>query len=142
MDSDIREAYVNCGHNLEIIAASSVSNPMTDSQFLTCLPNREYIDPVSGETKIAIQWLRQNTTSAGLNPAYSIFLEYLGIDTINRMNFELNYLDALMSAHPLKLKRAKKKLLLILLEEYSGDPAQALEHLKQKFHEKEPLGVE
>ena len=56
--------------------------------------------------------------------------------------FELNYLDALMSAHPLMLEVAKEYLLLILLEEYSGDPSQALEYLKQKFHEKEPLGVE
>jgi hypothetical protein len=142
MDMDIREAYANCGFTLKAIAASSEANPMTDGKFLTCLQDREFFDPVSGETKIAIQWLRQNMTSAGGNPAYNIFLKYAKVDTTNPMNFELNYLDALMSAHPRILERAKKKLLLILLEEYSGDPSQALEHLKQKYHEKEPLGVE
>lgn len=142
MDMDIKEAYFNCGHDLKAIAASSLSNPMTDSQFLMCLPDREYIDPISGEMKIAIQWLRQNTTSAGGNPAYTMFLKYVNVDTTIRMNFELNYLNALMSAHPFLLKRAKEELLLILLEEYSGDPTQALEHLKQKFYEKEAMGIE
>ena len=45
----LAEAYRNCGYDLETIAYTSKSNPMTEQKFETCLSKSEIIDPMSLE---------------------------------------------------------------------------------------------
>jgi len=132
LDEALAQAYATCGYDLAAIAASGQGNPMTQEDFRRCLPNEEYYDPVTGATMRAndLDWLQRRVGAAAARTAFGPFLERLGLDRCNPMNFEPNYLRALSEAHPEVLEEIQQGLLSELDSLFAGDPMGALEYLE------------
>lgn len=67
--------------------------------------------------------------SGGENPAYSEFLKKAGVDHNSPMNYEPNYLNALMTAYSKRVKHAKDDFLSRLMKFHSNDASQSLQFL-------------
>ena len=132
LDRALAEAYRNCGIDLGMIAYTSTNNPMTEQKFFDCTTTVEVKDPdpFSNVQYSTLDWMYKRIISSGENPAYSIFLIRIGVDRKNPLNFEPNYLDALMHAYPEEVKRTKGTILTRVLELNNGDPTEALEFME------------
>ena len=94
-DRLIAEAYIVLGVDLETIARNQISNPVTERDFLDCgLP-------------VEIDWVQQRTLAASRHLPFVLFIERVRIPRSHLMNFEPNYLNALMLNNPRELKQAK-----------------------------------
>jgi hypothetical protein len=130
LNNALAEAYRNCGYDLRSIAYKLGSNPMTEKKFEECLSMSEITDPISQEKFSTYDWLEKRLIFGGENPAYSEFLKKVGIDPNNPINYEPNYLNALMAAHSRRVQRAKDEFLMRLMNFHSNDASKALEYLE------------
>jgi hypothetical protein len=146
MDGEIESCYKEYGYDLADIAMNIEDNPMTENQFSHCLADKPTYEnpaadtPTHYDTISSTDWLRQVLTGA-VNPAHRRFLEEINddpqnkelgiyIDLNNSMNYERNYINALMQAHEKYVEQAAHNYFRELLELY-GDADGALEYIEK-----------
>jgi len=130
LNNALAEAYQNCGYDLQTIAYTLETNPMTEQTFEDCLSESVIIDADTGYEYSTFDWLEKRLIFGGKNEFYALFLKTVNVDTTNLLNFEPNYLNALMNAKKNKVQMIKTKLITDLLERNYGDPSEALEFLE------------
>ena len=130
LNNALAEAYRNCNYDLDTIAYTTRSNPMTEKSFEACLSESVIIDSNSGDEFSTFDWLEKRLIFGGENPYYGLFLGRVNVDTKNISNFEPNYLNALMEKNAYKLARIKADIISDLLDQNNGDPMEALQYLE------------
>jgi len=138
LDQELGRIYDLAGLDLTELAAERRGNELTEEILLEYEGDTVYADEKGDEVGL-LPWLQGRLAMGASHPEYVIFLREVGIDHWNRMNFEPNYLRALMDAHPEFLDRAKDKYLTDLLGLYGNDPKEALAWMQWK---KETGGTE
>jgi len=134
MDRIVAGAYAYYGYDLAALAAAGEENPLTEDMFEAYLQAQglEYIlDPASGEEVSVLAWLRQTAAGGGVEGPYALVLRQINedIDTSNPMNFERNYLAAMLDAHSRDVERARQAFLEDLIEVFGSDAAAIYEAL-------------
>ena len=119
-DAEAADVYARHGYDLDQLAKPAVDNPLTEDDFLD---DTEQSNP---------EWVflraRGNATSDG----YVYLIKELGLDTTNMMNYEPNYLDALMTNNGEAVEKAKTEWFNDLLELFD-DPEIAIDYIDGKW---------
>lgn len=107
------DAYIQSGYDLQEIAFLGINNPMKDSDWLAADVPIEYIYSKGGLASHA---------------PYYFFVREMNLE-LTYNNFEPNYLNAMMNAHPLELQAAKDMYYQELINAM-GSPEAILEWMK------------
>jgi hypothetical protein len=117
LDFLTEQAYEQAGYNLIELGSQNMDNPMRDDDWQKAGVPIDYIYSKG-------IWAKA--------PGHQFFLQYMGRDINNPSNFEANYINALMSTHPLQLYRAKTAYYDQLLSEH-GSLSGAWEYLQMSI---------
>jgi hypothetical protein len=98
LDMELGLVYQRAGIDLQELAAFRRPNELTE-KILIEHSTDVYIDPKGAELGL-LEWVQARGRMAVGHAEYTYFLRELRIDSQNWMNFEPNYLDAMMGAHP------------------------------------------
>ena len=137
LDMELGLVYQRAGIDLQELAASGGANELTEEILLEHSTDI-YVDPEGTEMDL-LNWLQARGRMAVGHAEYTYFLREQRIDSQNWMNFEPNYLDAMMGAHPNALQDAKDKYLDDILETHENDAREALRWMLTQF---EAVGTE
>ena len=103
---------------------------MMEKKFEECLSDPVIIDADSGDEFSTFDWLEKRLIFAGENQFFTLFLKTVKVNTKNLLNFEPNYLYALMEVNKNEILKIENNLIIDLLERNNGDPSKALEFLE------------
>ena len=134
-DEALAGAYAYFGYDLQELAVTRQDNPLTEEMFRDYLERqgvRWITDPHTNEQFDVFAWPVQDRGVEGRGAFHPEVLEQLpGIDAVNVMNYERNYLHALYSAHPNGVQRVRYRIANDLMERYGNDAAAVYEHLRK-----------
>jgi len=132
-DLVLKGAYAYYGYDLDNLAMLKQDNPLTEHDFLKYL-NSQHVtsiqDSVTGEDFFVFAWLETGAigTRGGL---YLGLLSEIGVPNPDYpMNYERNYLAALLKSHPLELDEAKDAFRDQLRFYYGENAAEVYEFLE------------
>jgi len=125
LDRELGLVYQRDGINLQELAASRRANELTEEILLEHSADWVYVDPKGAELGL-LEWVQARGRMAVDHEQYAYFLDELDIDSQNWMNFEPNYLDAMMKTHPAELQAAQRDYLASILEMHGNDAREAL----------------
>lgn len=132
MDERVRGAYAYYGYDLEELAARRAENPLTEQQVFDHLVDNKFvyvIDPATGEERSTYEWFVHRVSSPGV--LSKVLDEFNEIDGSNRMNYEVNYLAALMAANQGQVLTARQRFRSDLVNYYGDDAVAIFEYLER-----------
>ena len=133
-DQAIAGAYAYYGYDLAYLAAAAQNNPLTEQMILAYLRTTglEYVDdPVTGEKFSVFVWFQSRLRTSGTGGYANVIRQFPGLDPTNPVNYERNYLAALMEAYPHEVMRARQKFRSDLLYFVGDDPVATYEYLQR-----------
>ena len=123
------------GMNLEELAVNRQDNPLTEEMFRDYLERqgtRWIPDPHTNEQFDVYAWLVQDRGIEGRGVVPQLVLTRIGgLDAVNVMNYERNYLRALYEAYPEEVLATRYDFANQLLELFGNDAAAVYEHLQK-----------
>jgi len=133
MDRILAGAYSYYGYDLADLAAGRQNNPITEQMFFNYLAGKGRAtikDPSTGEELGTYEWLQRSVlkNSGGLLPL--VLEEIDGLDRDQIMNYESNYLAALIAENPIQATRARIAFRADLIEVFGEDAAAIFAYLK------------
>lgn len=133
MDMIIAGAYAYYGYDLADLARRKQDNPLTDQMILDYLDvegSALVIDPATGASLSVYDWLQSGAIGAtgGVFPQVIETIEVL--DPSHPMNYERNYLAALLEQYPLHVSLARINLRNDLVATFGDDAAAIYEYLE------------
>lgn len=137
LDIELGIVYQRAGIDLQDLAASGRANELTEEILLEHSTDI-YVDPEGTEMDL-LNWLQARGRMAVGHIEYTYFLKGVNIDSQNWMNFEPNYLDAMMRAHPSDLRDAKDAYMADIQEVHGHDAREALRWMQTRV---EAVGTE
>jgi len=132
IDRILAGAYSYYGYVLADLAARRQNNPITEQMFLNYLAGKGRAtikDPSTGEELGTYEWLQRSVldNSGGLFP---LVLRYVELDGDHIMNYESNYLAALIAAHQAETTVARIEFRADLREVFGEDAAAIFAYLE------------
>jgi hypothetical protein len=133
LDRVIAQAYAYYGYDLAELAAMRESNPLTDQMFADYLGTVYVTDPNTGDQYSAYSWLQVRLETVGKGDVLALFLARIGrIDKGNPLNYEPNYLAALIAQYPQEYGDARDEFRTRLADVYGEDAAAIYELLQDQ----------
>ena len=132
MDMILMGAYTYYGYDLAKLAISRQDNPLSEGMFLDYLlaqGGTVVNDPATGTEYDIFQWFLSGTVGGGEGIYPRVLHEIGEIDTTFRLNYERNYLAALLYHHPGAELFARRNLRNDLSLYFGEDSAATYEYL-------------
>jgi hypothetical protein len=133
MDRILAGAYSYYGYDLADLAAGRQNNPITEQMFFNYLAGKGRAtikDPSTGDELGTYEWLQRSVLENSGGP-FPLVLEGIeGLDADYVMNYESNYLAALIAARPAETTVARIEFRADLREVFGEDAAAIFAYLK------------